>query len=134
MPYKPACPCHKPGCPNLTNDPSGYCPLHKKEARREQDKARGTSTERGYNNRWRKVRKQYLSKHPLCVECQKEDRIVAATVVDHIIPAKDSPELFWDEGNWQSLCKYHHDVKTAKEDGAFGNPVRDEVGGGGGKS
>ena len=52
--------------------------------------------------------------------------MTAATVVDHIIPAKGSPELFWDEANWQPLCKYHHDAKTAREDGAFGNPVNKE--------
>ena len=133
MPFKPARPCRSPGCPNLTDDPSGYCPLHKKQAQQQQDKERGTSTERGYNNRWRKARKHFLSKHPLCVVCAKEGRVVAATVVDHVTSAKDSPELFWDESNWQPLCKYHHDTKTAKEDGAFGKSLGTGLGGGGGK-
>ncbi|WP_289184903.1 HNH endonuclease [uncultured Parasutterella sp.] len=32
--------------------------------------------------------------------------------------------MFWDESNWQALCKHCHDVKTAKEDGGFGNERR----------
>lgn len=58
-----------------------------------------------------------------------------ANVVDHIIPHKlkaalDSGDqvaitkakaLFWDSlGNWQPLCKPHHDRKTAAEDGGWG--------------
>ena len=33
----------------------------------------------------------------------------AATVVDHIKPHKGDYDLFWDESNWQSLCKHCHD-------------------------
>lgn len=37
-------------------------------------------------------------------------------MVDHIIPHKGDQQLFWDEGNWQSLCKDHHDsTKKAEE-------------------
>jgi 5-methylcytosine-specific restriction protein A len=46
---------------------------------------------------------------------------VAATTVDHIRPHRGDYDLMWDESNWQSLCTWHHNVKTAKEDGAFGN-------------
>lgn len=134
MPYKLARSCRRHGCPNLTNDKSGYCPEHKKEAQQQQDKTRGSSTSRGYDNRWRKARKQFLSNHPLCIKCEEEGRVVAAVIVDHITPAKGSPILFWDETNWQPLCEYHHNLKTAKEDGAFGNSVREEGGGGGCKS
>ncbi|WP_366881176.1 HNH endonuclease [Halothiobacillus sp.] len=63
----------------------------------------------------------YLSLHPLCAACQRHDRTVAASVVDHIKPHKGNRELFWDEHNWQGLCKPCHDVKTAREDGGFGN-------------
>jgi 5-methylcytosine-specific restriction endonuclease McrA len=30
-------------------------------------------------------------------------------------------QLFWNSENWQPLCKVCHDIKTASEDGAFGN-------------
>jgi 5-methylcytosine-specific restriction protein A len=29
--------------------------------------------------------------------------------------------LFWNETNWQPLCKECHDRKTATEDGGFGH-------------
>jgi len=121
MPYKPATPCRQPGCPRLCNDKSGYCAEHKKEHQRQQDKERGSSTQRGYGRRWGRRRARYLREHPLCVICLEEERTTAATIVDHVIPPRGDPELFWDENNWQSLCKFHHDQKTAKQDGAFGN-------------
>ncbi len=66
--------------------------------------------------RWRKARKAYLNKHPLCVMCEKRGLTVAATVVDHKKPHKGNLELFWDEDNWQPLCKQCHDsVKKMQE-------------------
>lgn len=83
-------------------------------------KKRRSSTQRGYGYRWQKARGAYLVKHPLCAECARQDRIRAATEVDHIIPHKNDPELFWDEDNWQGLCHPCHSIKTAREDGGFG--------------
>jgi len=122
MPQKPMRPCRFPGCPHLTDDKSGYCPEHLKQTRRRQDKERGTSTQRGYNYRWQRYRRAYLAAHPLCVLClkKKPEVVREATVVDHIIPHRGDHRLFWDPANHQSLCKECHDIKTAKEDGAFG--------------
>ena len=50
--------------------------------------------------------------------------LIAATIVDHIVPHKGDLALFYDQTNWQSLCKRHHDIKTAAEDGGFGNKKR----------
>jgi len=47
-----------------------------------------------------------------------------ARIVDHVIPHRGDQELFWDTSNWQPLCKRCHDVKTAGEDGGFGNRAR----------
>lgn len=68
-----------------------------------------SSSERGYSSRWQKGRLTYLREHPFCVMCEQEGRAEAAVVVDHIIPHKGDQQLFWDKGNWQSLCKRHHD-------------------------
>ena len=57
-----------------------------------------------------------LHRHPLCVECQRNGRYIAATVVDHIQPHRGDTKLFWDESNWQPLCKACHDRKTGLED------------------
>ena len=78
------------------------------------DRLRGGADTRGYNAQWRRVRLAFLRKYPLCVECRKEGRLVPATVVDHIIPHRGDQKLFWDESNWQALCKHHHDAKTGK--------------------
>jgi 5-methylcytosine-specific restriction protein A len=58
------------------------------------------------------------------VRHEARDEVVAAVVVDHIIPHKGDKALFWDSGNWQALCKRCHDVKTATEDGGFGRNRR----------
>ncbi|NSW92832.1 MAG: HNH endonuclease [Firmicutes bacterium] len=118
VPYKPLKPCNYPGCPNLTRE--RYCEVHKKQEH-DYDERRGTAAQRGYDVKWQRARKVFLTRHPLCVECQKQGRITSATVVDHIMPHKGNQELFWDETNWQPLCKWCHDRKTAREDGGFGN-------------
>lgn len=75
---------------------------------------RGTAAERGYDHRWRKARAAHLAEHPLCVECLKVGSVTAATDVDHIVPHRGDSELFWKEGNLQSLCGMCHKRKTAR--------------------
>jgi 5-methylcytosine-specific restriction protein A len=62
-----------------------------------------------YGRRWGKARARFLAAHPLCAMCARSGFTVAATVVDHIAPHKGDLSLFWDEGNWQPLCKPCHD-------------------------
>jgi 5-methylcytosine-specific restriction protein A len=81
---------------------------------------RPTSSARGYNWRWRQASKQFLILHPLCAECDRQGKTTAARVVDHIRPHRGDEQLFWDQDNWQPLCKKCHDRKTASEDGGFG--------------
>jgi 5-methylcytosine-specific restriction protein A len=108
MPRKPLKPCKHPGCPELTEN--RFCKKHRNIYERKSANARG------YDSRWRKSRKRFLNANPLCVECLKVDRLVEATVVDHIIPHRVDKELFWDESNWQALCKKCHDRKTMTVD------------------
>lgn len=113
--------CTHPGCNRLTK--RGRCDKHRQQADKEDSRRGGTRTQRGYTNARMRASKAYLAHHPLCVHCECEQRITRATVTDHIIPHKGDMELFWDEDNWQALCKTHHDIKTATEDGGFGRPV-----------
>jgi len=115
MPYKPERPCNRSDCPNLTHNRSGYCDQHQKGYRKQQDINRDTSNGRGYTYRWQKARKIFLNQHPLCAVCQSNCQVTVASVVDHIIPHKGNQDLFWDESNWQPLCKFHHDQKTGRE-------------------
>lgn len=77
-----------------------------------------TTNERGYTYRWQQARERFLSLHPLCVYCEREGRLTAASVVDHIQPHKGDERRFWDRRNWQPLCKRCHDsTKRAEEAG-----------------
>jgi 5-methylcytosine-specific restriction protein A len=110
MPRRPRKPCRHPGCPELTE--GLYCLEHGKQHNGD----RLTSSGRGYGSRWRRARNHYLKAHPLCGNCRAQGRLRKATVVDHIIPHRGDQQLFWDESNWQPLCKSCHDHKTMTED------------------
>lgn len=75
---------------------------------------RESAHKRGYDHRWQKARAIYLRAHPMCVFCQREGRVVEARIVDHIKPHGGNERLFWDENNWQGLCKPCHDSVKAK--------------------
>jgi 5-methylcytosine-specific restriction protein A len=114
MPSKPQRPCRKPGCPNLALPGKIYCKTHNKlNWEKDHDK---TAYQRGYTGRWQMASRAYLHAHPLCEECKRHGRLTAATVVDHITPHRGDKTLFWDESNWQALCKSCHDEKTGRED------------------
>lgn len=72
-------------------------------------KGKQTAAQRGYGAAWRRARAAFLRDHPLCVMCLAEGKYTPATVVDHIKPHRGDQKLFWDVGNWQPLCKRHHD-------------------------
>lgn len=84
-------------------------------------RARGESRAWAYlydTARYRRRRKVFLQNHPFC-PCG-----ALAEEVDHIEPHKGNRALFFDETNWQALCKSCHSRKTAAEDGGFGNETR----------
>jgi len=72
----------------------------------------------GRNTRW-------LIYHPICAVCIAEgagDDARPAVAVDHIVPLWEAgPD---DETNLQSICKPHHDVKTAEETKRRNNLMR----------
>ena len=77
-----------------------------------------------HTTKWRKVRRQYITLHPLCEICEKEGRTVPGTVVDHIKPinrvdAYDTQNGKYGEPldfeNLQTLCERCHAKKSAKE-------------------
>ena len=108
MPRSPKRACRFPGCPNLC-DHGVYCNDHSDYSA---DRLRGSAAERGYDGKWRNARARFLRKHPLCIKCKEKGKLTPATVVDHIIPHRGDPVLFWDENNWQPLCRDCHGEKT----------------------
>lgn len=122
--------CSYPGCGKLFRNSGLFCDKHRviadknrEERKRINDKKRDSSGKRGYSSAWRRAREGFLAHHPFCVVCEAEGFPRLAVVVDHIVPHKGDKNLFWDKSNWQPLCKHHHDLKTARENGGFGNAV-----------
>lgn len=58
---------------------------------------------------WLKGRAWYLRNNPLCEFCADEGRAEPATILDHKVPHKGDKKKFYDQSNWQGLCKPHHD-------------------------
>jgi 5-methylcytosine-specific restriction enzyme A len=50
---------------------------------------------------------------------------VAATVVDHVVPHKGDLELFWDQSNWQGVCKACHDSSKKLQEHRGFSPAAD---------
>ena len=103
--------CRVSHCPNLIKSGERYCSEHKR------GEDRLSSTQRGYDRRWRKARDLYIEAHPLCESCLKEGRIVPATEVDHVIPVEggQSDQSFFKAEGYQSLCHSCHSRKTLEE-------------------
>jgi 5-methylcytosine-specific restriction protein A len=59
---------------------------------------------------WRKIRAVFLRDYPLCNICKQKE----STVLDHITPVRLGGD-FWNTRNYQALCKYCHNSKSAKE-------------------
>lgn len=111
MPQRALRPCNKAGCDKLTRDKDGYCDDHKyvmeeklAAKRRRFDKNRGSSYSRGYDHKWRKLRKYKIERDPLCEECKENGKLVPADEVHHIEPIKERPDLRLKLFNLKSLC------------------------------
>lgn len=118
MALKPLRPCRHPGCPALTRE--GYCSRHKPAAA----PRRASADYHGWYNLpiWTDdLRPTQLLREPFCRACAAQyppsdpRHRTRATVVDHIWPFRGNWQLFIDSANHQSLCKRHHDQKTAQE-------------------
>lgn len=62
--------------------------------------------------KWRNKRAAILKRDQYrCVECRKYGRITEATIVHHIKPYEEYPELAFDNDNLESLCLPCHNTK-----------------------
>ena len=111
MAQKPLRPCRHPGCPTLTRE--GWCEKHRPKYQR-----KDSAEWHGWYSLpiWTKrLRPGQLVREPFCRACAQAGIRTRAEVVDHVQPHRGDWHLFTDEANLQSLCKYHHDQKTALE-------------------
>ncbi len=112
---RPLKPCATPRCPELTT--ATRCERHTRARNRGPDTRRGTKSERGYDSRWSRFSRSYRQRYPLCVECERNNRVTASAEVDHGVPLADGGEKY-DEANLQALCKSCHSRKTLRETNA----------------
>lgn len=123
MPVACPTPCTKPGCPNLVSK-AGLCPAHLAEQRNAYNRVRRRKRDPVdvlyATAGWRAKRAHHLRREPLCRHCYAEGLLVAAVLVDHIVPAKDGG-AFWDDANLQSLCNLCHERKSHAEGSRFGS-------------
>ena len=75
---------------------------------------------------WRTLRLEVLAENPLCVECLKQEKIVGATEVDHVIPISEEPLKALDYDNLQPLCHGCHVEKTREENRQRKQPDRQQ--------
>ena len=113
MPTRAPHPCHQPGCNRLIRT-GAYCDVHRKAQdalRRERDPELAFYK----TPEWRRFRAWYLARHPLCVRCLAQQRLVPTEQVHHKKKRRKHPELAFDEENCECLCHSCHSRETMRE-------------------
>ena len=97
--------------------PAGWKSPRERKARADQN--RGTAAERGYDETWRRLRARKLAADPFCQcdACKASGVLELASVVDHIVPIAERPDLRLVWSNLRSMKKEHHDAHTARTRG-----------------
>lgn len=121
MPIAAPRPCRHGGCRELVSGRDGFCDAHRRESfRAQKQRVDGDYVERNrFYQRiaWKRLRALHLQLEPLCRVCRRAGRLVAAQVVDHVIPFNSPADpLALDDGNLQSLCQSCHSSKTRADD------------------
>lgn len=78
------------------------------------DAMRPSSSARGYDTAWRKLRDAFLKENPICCvqgcgEC--------STDADHYLDVRTHPELRLVWQNLRPYCHAHHSARTARDQG-----------------
>lgn len=110
MTARPRKPCSYPGCRELTDGRSSRCEKHPRQA------WAGNATSQGRRitgRRLQAAREKLFREQPLCVECERNGRVRAATIRDHTVPLAEGGEDV--EGNTQGLCQECSDAKSEQE-------------------
>lgn len=118
--------CSHSGCKQLIDLNKRYCNRHKPK-NSHVSKTSDYANEIHSSSRWRRTSLLYRQSHPICEACLREASKEAserageragmlnlATSTDHIVPLFDGGDPYdWD--NLQSLCDYHHSLKSQRE-------------------
>lgn len=115
------------GCKRLVNLNERYCSKHKPKDSHT-SKSSDYANEIHSSSRWRRTSLLYREANPICEQClceasKEAGMINLATSVDHIVPLFAGGEPYsWD--NLQSLCDYHHSLKSQREREQKNKPYR----------
>jgi 5-methylcytosine-specific restriction enzyme A len=75
-------------------------------------------------HRWKRQSHLFRSTHPRCMMCEEHGVLKASEVTDHKIPHRGNQELFWNQNNWQAVCKDCHDgVKQQIEKSGYDKTI-----------
>ena len=91
---------------------------HKPTRKHTPRERRGSSSSRGYDNRWERFREGFLMANPLCEYCMSRGQVVPATVCDHDLPHDQDPDIFWNN-TFTALCKWDHDSTKQRMERQF---------------
>jgi len=117
--------CSHSGCKQLIDLNKRYCDKHKPK-QEHISKSSEFANEIHSSSRWRKTSRLYREAHPICEACIKASEragkgldkragmINLATGVDHIVPLFAGGDPY-DWNNLQSLCSFHHSLKSQAE-------------------
>lgn len=121
MPMRIKKACRFRGCPELTSE--RFCEAHRPVTW--QNDRRGTSRERGYTRAWDKLAalRRKLD-GGLCQPCLRENYLVVANTVDHIIPLHVRPDWRLVLENTQVICASCHGRKTANDTRTYGSSAQ----------
>ena len=80
-------------------------------ARRRADPGKGKRVKLYHSKRWLVTRRKVLVEEPICADPSCKE---LSTDVDHIVPLSQGGAEF-ERSNLQSLCSYHHSLKSGQE-------------------
>lgn len=126
MPKRAPTPCKTPLCPTLVtgsvSEFRGYCVHCAKSAARTYARGkrdsyavwRRSNTVFYKRSDWRRCRKAFISKNPLCKHCSVLGITSPAVDIDHVLALSAGGAQF-DFANLQALCKSCHSIKTRRD-------------------
>ena len=97
MAHRPSRPCQHPGCPMLAVE-RGRCHVH----RVKRIDTRPSSSARGYDREWQRIRTDVITEQPICQRCG----VRPARDVHHIRPLRQGGTH--DRANLVALCRGCH--------------------------
>jgi 5-methylcytosine-specific restriction protein A len=74
-----------------------------------------TTTQAGYDGRWKKMSERLRAQHPLCQDCLANDRVTPSEHCHHIVPISVDPSRRLDPSNIAVLCRACHEARHKKE-------------------